>query len=132
MSKWKITLMWLGLIGYRVGSAMLLVHQNNEMELVRRDNTYFWGGYAMVWMLCLYSSEEKGSFLDVLYCLAWVFLIGMSGYGMMLILWVVIQGVFGIKVGFLWGEFFNAIYLTLCLLTPIRLAKRSKRLQENL
>lgn len=134
MAKWKIFLIWLAAIFYRLWTAFEFMGQNREKDLFFRDNQYFWIAYWFVWVMLLFYLEDEGldGVFAALYSMAWCFLVAMMITGIQVLLWVLLRDVFGITVRYFWGEIFTIVFTTLSLIIPIKLNQSSRKLQEKI
>ncbi len=135
MANWKIFLLWFALMAWRLGSAILLVSQGQEQELILRLNSGFWMGYVFLWAVCLYPQEKANKeegWGAALYCLAWVFFVGLTGLAIKFLAWVLLRLLFGFEVRVFWGEVFTVIFATICLYIPFWLRRSTVKNQEQI
>lgn len=137
MANWKLALLWLAVMVWRLGSAAILVFQGQEDELKSRTDWIFWMGYGYLWVFLQYpdaneSKLKKDGLGDALYCLAWVFLVGMTGLALKFMAWVLLRLLFSIEVRIFWGEVFTVIFATFCLYLPFWLRRNTVKTQELL
>ena len=137
MANWKLALLWLVVMVWRLGSAAILVFQGQEEELKLRTDWTFWGGYIYLWIFLQYPDASKANrrsegMGDALYCLAWVFLIGMTGLAIEFLVWVLLRILFDIEVRIFWGEVFTVVFATICLYVPLWLRRNTIKTRELL
>lgn len=128
MALWKSSLLWLGLVLYRLIPAVILDYSDKPIRFGVESNEVFWAGYAIVWVLCFRESKDtskENSIGMVLFIFAWVFLVAISCLGIKVLFWTFLGNTYGLQRLFIWGEVFTVIYCTIALLIPIWLDKHS-------
>lgn len=128
MALWKISLMWAGLVLFRLIPAVIKDYRDVPISFGTESNEMFWFGYIFVWALCFRESQETSKESGValgLFILAWVFLVAISCLGIKVLFWTFLGPHYGLQRLFIWGELFTVIYCTIGLFIPIWLDKHS-------